>query len=228
MKIIYEDENILIADKPREIEVVSESGEEDFLAILKRETEQDLRAVHRLDRNTAGLVLAAKNAPALRAMNAVIKHRQLHKYYLCAVHGVPRPEAATLHAYLRRDRSEFEVSVSGAPAPGYVPIATRYRTLRAKNGLALLEIELLTGRTHQIRAHMAHIGHPLLGDGKYGEHGAYMADRAAGYSRQALLSYKIEFDFDEQFLSDAAPLGYLNGMSFQLPTEGLEFVRMFE
>jgi 23S rRNA pseudouridine955/2504/2580 synthase len=212
MKIIYEDNNILIADKPRAIEVVSESGEEDFLAVARRETGADLRAVHRLDRNTAGLVVFAKNEGAENELAAAFspagETSSARKFYTAEVAGTLFKKEATLTAFLFKDSKKATVYIADRPRFGYKKIVTKYRVLKESGGTSLIEAELVTGRTHQIRAQFAHIGHPLIGDGKYGDNALNRKFRA---KYQRLLSRKIQFSFPKE-----SCLAYLNGRSFAL------------
>ena len=178
---------------------------------------------NRIDRNTGGIVIAAKDAEALRIMNEKIRDREIDKYYLAAVHGTPRPPEAVLSAYLYKHEKGNIVTVSDRPSgrQGEKDIRTGYRVLKSKNGLSLLEVRLFTGRTHQIRAHMAHVGHPLLGDGKYGIN---RADAQRGYKHQALYAYKLRFSFkgEENLLS------YLDGREFSIPPEDIYFTELFK
>ncbi|MBQ7377782.1 MAG: RluA family pseudouridine synthase [Clostridia bacterium] len=236
ISVLYEDENILLLNKRAGVSVhEDENGDGNTLLLHLQaylfqkgeydpEREQSFAPAlcNRIDRNTAGIVIAAKNAEALRVMNEKIKSRELHKYYLCAVHGVPSPAAATLSAYLLKNEKDKTVRVFDKNPPrGAKEIRTRYRTVAVKDGDALLEVELLTGRTHQIRAHMAHVGHPLLGDGKYGIN---RADRQRGYHYQALCSYRLTFDFAER----GTLLDYLDGKSFGIPPADIYFVTPFD
>ena len=225
LNILYEDENLLILDKkagllshPDDHEYVDtlisrvkrylyEKGEYD----PEQEKSFAPALINRIDRNTGGIVLAAKNAEALRIMNQKMKDRELHKYYLCVVHGTPDPREATLEGYLVKNESKNKVLVYENPRPGAKAIRTKYRVLRSEQGLSLVEVELLTGRTHQIRAHFASIGCPLMGDGKYGTNAQNR--QRGGYKKQFLYSYKIAFDF----VTDAGPLSYLDGKSFEAP-----------
>ncbi len=233
LDILYEDENILLLNKRPGVSVhEDEDGATDTLilhvqAYLFQKGEYDPLAeqafapalCNRIDRNTGGIVIAAKNAEALRILNQKIKDRELDKRYLCLVHGVPRPKEATLSGYLIKNAAENRVRVYDKDPPrGAKKILTQYRVLRAMKDTALLEVTLLTGRTHQIRAHMAHIGHPLVGDGKYGIN---RADRAQGYKYQALWSYRLTF----RFTTDGGMLSYLNGRDFSVPFEKIYFLK---
>ena len=173
---------------------------------------------NRIDRNTGGIVIAAKTAEALRVMNQKIKDREMEKYYLCAVHGRMNPPKGKLEGFIAKDETKNQVTVYDHPVPGGKTAVTRYKTLRFQDGLSLVECELVTGRTHQIRAQFAAAGHPLLGDGKYGK-----ARDNKRYERkfQALWSYKLVF----AFTTDAGALDYLNGKSWQV--EDVDFVQEY-
>lgn len=159
---------------------------------------------NRIDRNTGGIVIAAKNAETLRVMNQKIRDRELTKLYLCVVLGTLKPRDGELRGFLRKDEARSQVQVYDRPVPGGKTALTRYRTLAVRDGLSLLECNLITGRTHQIRAQFAAAGHPLLGDGKYGRE---RENRRYGRHIQALWSYRLRFDFT----TDAGPLNRLNG-----------------
>lgn len=223
LDVVYEDENIILINKrPGVLVHEDEDGRDNTLlmhlrAYLYRRGEYDPAAeqsfapsfCNRIDRNTGGIVIAAKNAAALREMDERIRAREVKKYYLCAVHGTMPKRADVLEAYLRKDEKTNTVSVTDRPAPGYLTIKTGYRVLAERGGNSLLEIELFTGRTHQIRAHMAHIGHPLLGEGKYGVN---RDDKKAGYHHQALTSYRLRFEFSD----GGGVLSGINGREFSI------------
>ncbi len=164
---------------------------------------------NRIDRNTGGIVIAAKTAEALRVMNQKIRDRELTKRYLCAAVGQLRPADGTLKSWLRRDEQKKQVYVTAKPAPGARTAITKYRTLTVQNGLSLVECDLITGRTHQIRAQLAYAGHPLLGDGKYGQEAVNRRWHRKG---QALWSWYLRF----QFTTPAGELEYLNGKHWQV------------
>lgn len=224
ISVIYEDENIILIDKKNGLVVHEDNeGTADTLAnrmkhYLYSKGEYDPAdensftpsLCNRLDRNTGGIVIAAKNAEALRILNRKIKDRELEKRYLCILVGVPPKKSDTLTHYLFKDSKTNTVTVSDKKTPANKTIITRYRVLKTDGTLSLAEIELLTGRTHQIRAHMAYIGCPLLGDGKYGIN---KINRSYNIKTQALYSYKLKFSFS----SDAGILSYLNGREFTVP-----------
>lgn len=224
LSIVYEDKNILLIDKNPGL-IVHEDDEHQIDTLINRvlhylydknEYEPDKEnsftpsLCNRIDLNTGGIVIAAKNATALRILNEKIKLRELSKQYLCVVHGVPSPKTATLKGFLRKDAKENMAQIFDHPVPDGRTVLTRYRVLASNPRFALVEIDLLTGRTHQIRAHMASIGHPLLGDTKYGRN---RDNKDTGYRFQALYSYKLTFDFQ----TDAGTLAYLNQKSFEVP-----------
>lgn len=235
LDIIYEDENVMLLNKRPGVSVHEDEHNVvntlivQIQAYLYQKGEYDPTSeqsfapalCNRIDRNTGGIVIAAKNAESLRIMNEKIKLREIDKYYLAAVHGVPSPREDTLYGYLLKDDRTKEVRVwSKNPPRGAKEIITRYRVIAAAKETSLIEVELLTGRTHQIRAHMAYIGHPLVGDGKYGVN---RADRARGYKYQALYSYKLRFSFT----TDAGMLSYLRGKEFSIPKSEIYFTKEY-
>ena len=173
---------------------------------------------NRIDRNTGGIVIAAKTAEALRIMDEKVKLREMEKTYLCAVLGTPKPAAGRLEGYLFKDAKKNQVYVYDQPRTGAKTAVTEYRTLASVNGLSLLECRLITGRTHQIRAQLSHAGWPLLGDGKYGRE---RTNRTYGETGQALCSWKLKFDF----ATPAGALEYLNGKEFRTPPP--DFVKKY-
>ena len=234
LSILYEDENILLLNKRPGVLVHEDvAGGENTLilhvkAYLYKKGEYDPTAeqsfapalCNRIDRNTGGIVIAAKNAEALRVMNEKIRNNEISKFYLCAVKGRMPRRAEELRGYLRKDSDANLVKIAERPFPGAKTIITRYRVLSEKNGNSLLEVELVTGRTHQIRAHLAFVGHPLLGDGKYGIN---RTERERGYKHQALYAVRLRFDFRE----DAGALGYLAGKEFALDENEVWFRKDF-
>ena len=223
LEIVFEDDNILLINKPVGLVVhEDESGTPDtlinrVLKYLRKKGEFAPGAelsfkpslCNRIDRNTQGIVICAKTAEALRVMDQKIRDRELTKKYLCITVGIPPKKADTLQDYCFKDERTKTVSVSNKRLDGWKTMVTKYHVLAqdTENGLALCEIELVTGRTHQIRAHMAHIGCPLLGDGKYGIN---RINRAYNIKTQALCSHSLEFHFS----TDAGSLEVLNGRRF--------------
>ena len=222
VKTVYEDENIILVDKPAGLLSHPDEGEYVDTAItrVKRylyekgeynpddETSFAPALVNRIDRNTSGIIIAAKNAAALRILNEKLKNRELHKLYLCVVIGKPQKESGIMTGYLEKNEKQNRVYVSSNSTDSSKSISTKYKVLGTKNGLSLIEVELLTGRTHQIRAHFASAGTPLLGDGKYGTN--EQNKKYGGYKKQFLYSYKLIFDFK----TDAGILQYLDNREF--------------
>ena len=222
LSVVYEDDNILLADKASGISVHDDEIEKVNTLInhikaylfQKGEYNPDEEnsfapaLCNRIDRNTSGIVIAAKNAVALRIMNEKIKNREIEKFYLCLVQGRLKDKEKTLKSYMVKNEAQNRVYVHDSPIDGGKTAITRYRVLAEGELTSLLEVELMTGRTHQIRAHLASIGHPLAGDGKYGTN---EFNKKIGMKHQALYSYKLKFKF-----SDENELSYLNGKSFEV------------
>ncbi len=224
LKIVYEDENIFLIDKPTGLLSHPDEGEYTDTAItrVKRylyekgeydpENEMSFAPalVNRIDRNTSGIIIGAKNAESLRVLNEKLKKRELHKLYLCVCIGKMKKQGGVIEGYLEKNEKQNKVYISEKSNDKTKYIRSEYKVLSYENGLSLVEVELHTGRTHQIRASFSHIGHPLLGDGKYGTNA--QNKQFGGYKKQFLYSYKLTFDFK----SDAGILNYLNGKSFEV------------
>jgi 23S rRNA pseudouridine955/2504/2580 synthase len=221
--VVYEDDHIILMNKPTGLICQPDEREtfntlaNQLVSYLIRKGDYDPSRenafvpalCNRIDRNTQGIVIGAKTSAALMIMNEKIKRREIDKVYQCLVFGLPSPRQADCTAYLKKDSATNTVKVIDSPAPGYRDIRTAYRTLATDGTVSRLEVSLYTGRTHQIRAHMAHLGHPLLGDTKYGT-----ARRNEGlpFRFQALSSCKVTFSFP----TDAGILNGLKGKTFSV------------
>ena len=234
LTVVYEDENIILVNKRPGVLVHEDDEGKDNTLIMHikaylyqkgeydPENEQSFAPAlcNRIDRNTGGIVIGAKNAEALRVMNEKIKNDEISKFYYCAVHGKMPKKADTLTGFLLKDSDKNQVKIFDKQVKGSKNIITKYKVVSEKNGNSLLEIELVTGRTHQIRAHLSYIGHPLIGDGKYGVN---KDDRAKGYKYQALYAYRLRFDFND----DSGALGYLRGKEVKLSRDDVWFLKDF-
>ena len=228
LNIVYEDDNILLVDKKPG--VLCHSGGEDTHNTLidniraylyqsgawkpREELSFAPALCNRIDRNTSGLVIAAKNAEALKILSAKIRNREIDKYYVCIVHGIPSPPSGTLSGYLFKDKTQNRSYMRKTNEAAAKTAVTEYRTLAVSDDLALLECKIITGRSHQIRAGMADMGHPLLGDKKYGSKGT-------AEKHQALYSYRVKFSFTE----DAGILNYLKGEEFTV--KNTDFIKKY-
>lgn len=231
LDILYEDEHLLVCNKRSGL--LCHPDEHEYVSTLithiqaylyqkkewspRRENAFAPALCNRIDRNTGGLVIAAKTAEALRIMNDKIRDREISKFYLAAATGRMSPPQGELRGFLCKDEALKQVRVYSHPVPGGKSAVTRYRTLAVRDGLSLVECELLTGRTHQIRAQFAAAGHPLAGDGKYGRR---EDNRNVSRRGQALWSYKLVFDFP----TDAGCLEALRGKILTVPPEEIDFV----
>ena len=204
---VYEDDNILVVNKPDNIEVV---GQDSLTKLLKKEYSY-IAPCHRLDRNTKGLVLFAKNEVALEILLKKFKNQEIEKHYIAKVCGIFNMKSQTLSAYLFKDNKKSLVYVSDDPHKGYVKIQTSYTVLKEdiQKNVSIIDIELHTGKTHQIRAHMAHIGHPIIGDGKYGVN---EINKKFNAETQELYSYILKFNFRE----DSGILNYLRNKEIKI------------
>ena len=232
LDIIYEDDNIILINKPAGMLSHSDNAIDYASAIVRVQAhlyqkgqwrDRDENAFrpalcNRIDRNTSGFVIAAKNSEALRIINEKIKHREIDKYYLAAVHDTPDPQIGHIESFIFKDASKNRVFVTKDSRPGSKPATTEYKTVATNGELSLLECRLVTGRTHQIRAQLAYIGHPILGDGKYGSE---RLNKPYGEKYQALCAYKLVFAFN----ADAGAMQYLDKSVFEI--QDVPFVGKF-
>lgn len=230
LHLLYEDSHILVADKRPGLTAHPDAHEKvntlltHAQAYLYQKGEYDPQTdfapalCNRIDRFTGGIVLIARSEEAMHILNQKIRDREIEKYYYCIALGDLRKPEGMLDSYIVKTPNARRVSVSQRPVDGGQRAQTRYRVLARQNGLSLLECELLTGRTHQIRAQLASIGHPLLGDSQYGDH---VCNEKYHRSYQALYAYKLRF----AFTSDAAALEHLRGMELSVPQ--VRFIREY-
>ena len=218
-KPVYEDDHILLVDKPAGLPVIHDTEPDTLIhrAMLYLHQKHGWEPskgpapalCHRLDTGTSGLVLIAKDPQTEQLLTSLIRERAIRKEYLCVTFGQPRPEQATLGGYLTKDAGKGLVRVSEHPTPGGKEIETRYKTLAVSGRLALLQVELITGRTHQIRAHLASIGCPIVGDSKYGNNAV---NRELHFRYQALCAWRLRFPVLFQ-----PELAGISGRTFELP-----------
>ncbi len=213
-EIVFEDEHVLLINKPQGIASQNEDhpmeGDTALTRVMaylssKDEKTDSVHLCHRLDVQTGGLLLFTKDEPSYESAFRGFSERTFRKTYTCRVKGCPFQQKAEMRAYLRKDAQLARVVVTDYPARGALEIVTAYQVIRADEH-ALLEVELITGRTHQIRAHLAHIGHPILGDDKYGDR---MLNRQLNLRRQQLWATRLEFNAE-------GALAYLNGRIFSV------------
>lgn len=235
LNIIYEDENIIIVNKSKGLIVHSDDNENyntlinHILAYLIEKNEYDYKnensfvpaLCNRIDKNTEGIVLAAKNAESLRILNEKIKKREISKFYLCLANGKFNKKSDVLSDYLIKNNNTNTVKIYKNKLPGSKSVITKYNVISYIKDVSLVEIELVTGRTHQIRAHMAYYSHPLIGDGKYGKNDIFINKKM--YS-QCLCAYKIKFNFEDE---NEHILSYLNNKTFEIDKNSISFVNLY-
>lgn len=217
----YEDENILVINKPVNIEVTGTNSLTEIINKQYINCEFKPQPCHRIDRNTTGLVMFAKNKEALEILLKKFKEHEIEKHYLALVYGIPNKKEERLEAYLFKDQKKSQVYISDNFKKGYQKIITKYTVLeKRKDNTALLDVEIETGRTHQIRAHLSHIGYPIIGDGKYGKN---EINKQFGKKYQMLCSYKLKFDFQ----SESGILSYLREKEFKLEKSKIALYNKF-
>lgn len=210
LDIIYEDENILAINKKANIEVTGDNSLTDIIHKKYANCGFLPMPCHRLDRNTKGLILFAKNKISLDILLRKFKNHEIEKHYLALVYGIPKKECEKLKAYLFKDSSKSLVYISDVPKKGYSKIITSYSVVKKyNNNTSLLNVEIETGRTHQIRAHLAHIGLPIIGDGKYGINSV---NKKFGKKYQELTSCSLKFNFSNH----NGILDYLKGKEIKI------------
>ena len=215
LDIIYEDENILVINKPLNLEVTGENSLTNIIHEKYKENIYKPMPCHRLDRNTTGLVLFAKNEESLEILLRKFKQHEIEKHYLAWVYGIPKYESKRLEAYLFKDNKKAQVYISDIPKKAYQKIITSYKVLeKRKDNTSILDVEIETGKTHQIRAHLAHIGNPIIGDGKYGKNSI---NKEFHRKSQMLCSYVLKFNF----LGENGKLEYLKGKEIRLSIKRL-------
>lgn len=192
--VVFEDDNLLVVNKAQGIPVHPDKNQKEATLIDKLQNQygSEIALCHRLDRNTSGLVIIAKNSETLDIMLDKIKNREIKKYYTCIVSGKMEKKQAELTDFLEKNDKISKVFISDKKSRDSVQIVTRYKVIKTLDGLSLLEVELITGKTHQIRAHLAFYGHPIIGDGKYGRN---VENKQYNAKYQMLCASKLAFDF---------------------------------
>ncbi len=213
IETVFEDDNILVINKDAGIEITGDNSLTSIVQELYKKKGCKPMPCHRLDRNTTGLVLYAKNKESLDILLSKFKNHEIEKHYLAWVYGIPKEKHKRLEAYLFKDNKKSMVYISDIFKKGYQKIITTYTILeKKKDNTSILDVEIETGRTHQIRAHLAHIGYPIIGDGKYGKN---EINKTFNRRTQMLCSYKLKFNFK----NDSGLLEYLKGKEFVLNTK---------
>lgn len=213
--VVYQDENIIVVNKPQNLETINPDGVA-LIDFVKSQIGQEIFAVHRLDRNTTGLVVFAKNLEAKNELDKAFKNRTIDKFYLALVYGLLAKQKDEMVAYLKKDSQKSFVDVIDKPAGGYEKIQTNYVVVDEYENSSLVEVELITGKTHQIRAHFAHVGNFVVGDEKYGD---TKINKLFKKNKQCLCSHKIIFHFKDGVLR------YLDGKTIELDKSKIEFCK---